>query len=154
YLKDEPVLAGPPSAGYRLLKFLRRHRGPVLAASLLLLSLLAGIIGTTWGMIRANDALAVAGNEANQKEASLQASQQSEREAREQLFLALWNQARANRFSRQMGQRLDSLAAIERAAGIRPDERLRNEAIAAMALPDVRRVPGWRSRPPGTATVA
>ena len=58
----------------------------------------------------------------------------------DQLFLALLNQARAGRFSRQMGQRLDSLAALARAARIRPDERLRDEAIAAMALPDVRRV--------------
>src|SRR5207253_998128 len=33
YLADEPVLAGPPSAPYRLRKFLRRNRGPVLAAT-------------------------------------------------------------------------------------------------------------------------
>ena len=64
------------------------------------------------------------------------------------------NQARAGRFSRQMGQRLDSLAALARAARIRPDERLRDEAIAAMALPDVRRVPIRHSSPPGTAAVA
>src|SRR5262249_19623707 len=33
YLADEPVLACPPSAGYRLRKFVRRNRGPVVAAS-------------------------------------------------------------------------------------------------------------------------
>jgi eukaryotic-like serine/threonine-protein kinase len=154
YLADEPVLAGPPSTRYRLLKFLRRNRGLVLSASLVLLALLAGIIGTTWGMIRAAEAQAVAQNEANQKKAALEASQQSEREATDQLFLALWNQARAGRYSRQMGQRLDSLAAVAKAARIRPDEPLRDEAIAALALPDVRRVPGWRAAPPGTATVA
>src|SRR4029077_2479657 len=92
--------------------------------------------------------------EANQKEAALQASRQSERDATDQLSLALWNQARAGRFSRQMRQRLDSLAAVARASRIRPDERLRDEAIAALALPDVRRVPGWRSAPPGPAVVA
>src|SRR5262249_56759499 len=54
YLSDEPVLACPPSVGYRLGKFVRRHRGPVLAASLLLLALLSGIIGTTVGLLRAN----------------------------------------------------------------------------------------------------
>src|SRR5262249_33389622 len=70
------------------------------------------------------------------------------------LFEALLNQARAGRFSRQMGQRLDSLAALAQAARIRPDERLRDEAIAAMALPDVRRGAGWHSSPPGTAAVA
>jgi serine/threonine protein kinase/tetratricopeptide (TPR) repeat protein len=53
YLADEPVLAGPPSARYRLRKFARRHRGPVLAVLLLLLTLIAGIIGTTWGMLEA-----------------------------------------------------------------------------------------------------
>src|SRR5262249_37390957 len=51
YLADEPVLAGPPSARYRLRKFVRRNRGPVLAVTLLALTLVAGIIGTTWGMV-------------------------------------------------------------------------------------------------------
>src|SRR5262245_50442643 len=32
YLADEPVQACPPSASYRLGKFLKRHKGPVLAA--------------------------------------------------------------------------------------------------------------------------
>jgi serine/threonine protein kinase/tetratricopeptide (TPR) repeat protein len=56
YLNDEPVLACPPSAGYRLRKFVRRHRGPVLAAGLVLLTLVVGIIGTTWGLIWADQA--------------------------------------------------------------------------------------------------
>jgi eukaryotic-like serine/threonine-protein kinase len=53
YLADEPVLAGPPSTGYRLGKFLRRNRGPVLAAGLVLLALVGGIVGTTIGLVRA-----------------------------------------------------------------------------------------------------
>jgi eukaryotic-like serine/threonine-protein kinase len=53
YLADEPVEARPPSAGYRLSKFLRRNKGPVVAAALVLLTLLAGIAGTTFGLIRA-----------------------------------------------------------------------------------------------------
>jgi serine/threonine protein kinase/tetratricopeptide (TPR) repeat protein len=53
YLNDEPVLAGPPGAGYRLRKLVRRHRGPVLAGALLIAALLAGLAGTTWGMVRA-----------------------------------------------------------------------------------------------------
>jgi serine/threonine protein kinase/WD40 repeat protein len=154
YLHDEPVQACPPSLGYRLRKFVRRHKGAVLAASLVVLALLGGIIGTTWGMIRATDARSAAVHETEQKQAALTAAQQSERDARDQLFLARLNEARAGRFSRQMGQRLDSLAAVAEAARLRPDERLRDEAIAALALPDIRRVPGWRSVPPGTATVA
>ena len=57
HLADEPVLAAPPSRGYRLRKFVRKHRGPVIAASLLLITLLAGIGGTTWGLIVADRAL-------------------------------------------------------------------------------------------------
>jgi WD40 repeat protein len=154
YLHDEPVQACPPSLGYRLRKLVRRHKGPVLAASFVVLALVGGIIGTTWGLIRATDARGVAVHETEQKRAALAAAQQSERDAKDQLFLALLNQARAGRFSRQMGQRLDSLAALAEAARLRPDERLRDEAIAALALPDIRRVPGWHSVPPGTAAVA
>jgi serine/threonine protein kinase/WD40 repeat protein len=154
YLRDEPVQAYPPCPGYRLSKLVRRHKGPVLAAALVVLALVGGIVGTTWGLVRATDARAVAVQETERKQAALAAAQESERDAREQLFLSLWHQGRGGRLSRQMGQRLDSLAALRQAARLRPDDRLRDEAIAALALPDVRRVPGWRSTPPGTATLA
>ena len=54
YLADESVEACPPSTGYRLGKFIRRHRGPVLAASIFILLLVGGIAGTTWGLMRAD----------------------------------------------------------------------------------------------------
>ncbi|MBI1914940.1 MAG: tetratricopeptide repeat protein [Planctomycetes bacterium] len=56
YLADEPVFACPPSTAYRVRKFVRRHKGPVLASALVLLVLVGGIIGTTWGMLRAKKA--------------------------------------------------------------------------------------------------
>jgi serine/threonine protein kinase len=56
YLADQPVLARPPSAGYQVRKFVRRHRGQVLAAGLVLAALVAGMAGTTVGMIRAQQA--------------------------------------------------------------------------------------------------
>jgi serine/threonine protein kinase len=52
YLSDEPVQACPPSAGYRLRKFARRNKGPVLAVTAMFLLLIAGIAGTTWGLVR------------------------------------------------------------------------------------------------------
>jgi serine/threonine protein kinase/tetratricopeptide (TPR) repeat protein len=54
YLADESVEACPPSASYRLKKVIRRNKGPVLAALMIFLLLVGGVIGTTWGMIRAN----------------------------------------------------------------------------------------------------
>ncbi|MEX2139545.1 MAG: serine/threonine-protein kinase [Pirellulales bacterium] len=56
YLADEPVVARPPSRAYLLRKFVHRNRGPVVSAFLVLLALVGGVIGTTWGMIRAEQA--------------------------------------------------------------------------------------------------
>jgi eukaryotic-like serine/threonine-protein kinase len=56
YLSGEAVQAHPPSVTYRLKKFVRRNKVQVTAASLVILALLAGIVGTTWGMIRADRA--------------------------------------------------------------------------------------------------
>jgi serine/threonine protein kinase/tetratricopeptide (TPR) repeat protein len=54
YLNDEPVLACPPSATYRMKRFLRRNRTPVLAAAAVLLALVVGIAGLTAGLLQAN----------------------------------------------------------------------------------------------------
>jgi tetratricopeptide (TPR) repeat protein len=56
YLHDEPVLAGPPGAMYRLKKTFRRHRILVLASGLVLLALVAGTAVSTWQAIRARRA--------------------------------------------------------------------------------------------------
>ncbi|HLN27876.1 MAG TPA: serine/threonine-protein kinase, partial [Gemmataceae bacterium] len=51
YLHEEPVLAGPPSARYRLRKFVRRNRGPVLAAAGSAALVLLGIGGLIAGLV-------------------------------------------------------------------------------------------------------
>ena len=48
YLDHEPVEARADSIGYRMGKFVRRHRLAMGGASALLLALLAGIVGTSW----------------------------------------------------------------------------------------------------------
>ncbi len=53
FIAHEPVLAGPPARRYRIKKFLRRHQAATTAACVLLLALLLGISGTTWGLLRA-----------------------------------------------------------------------------------------------------
>jgi eukaryotic-like serine/threonine-protein kinase len=86
YLRDEPVEACPPSAGYRLRKFLRRYKGPVLAAALVLLALLAGVVGTAWGLVQAldeRDAKERARKEAAASEAEARAAAAAERLAKD-----------------------------------------------------------------------
>ena len=53
YLRDEPVLAGPPSAAYRLRKFARRNKRALLTASVVALAMLLGVgaIGGSVGYI-------------------------------------------------------------------------------------------------------
>jgi serine/threonine protein kinase/WD40 repeat protein/tetratricopeptide (TPR) repeat protein len=150
YLSHEPVHAHPPSLSYRLRKFVQRHRAGVLAAALVGLALVTGMVGMTWGFIHATQAEGVAIQEANQKEKALAAARKSQQEATDKLWWSLYERARAGRLSQHIGQRLGSLAALEEAARIRPDGRLRDEAIAAMALIDLRPVPGRYTAPPGT----
>ena len=56
YLADEVVEARPPTPGTGCGSSCRRHKGQVIAASLVLLALVAGMVGTTWGLIRAEQA--------------------------------------------------------------------------------------------------
>jgi serine/threonine protein kinase len=53
YLADEPVLACPPTVGYRLRKFARRNRWALLGAGLVSAALAGGAVAATWGMVRA-----------------------------------------------------------------------------------------------------
>ncbi len=162
YLTDEPVQASPPSAGYRLRKFARRNKGFVLAGSAVLVALVAGIVGTSWGMLRATDAQAEAVQSANQKQialsekvAALAVAQKSERTKSEQLWQALVAQARAHRLSRRPGQRFESLATLQQATHLArtlhlPAENfqeLRNAVIATLAVPDLYLTGPWNTWP-------
>ena len=100
YLANEVVDARPPSAGYRVRKFLGRHKGPVLAASLLVLALVAGIAGTSFGLIRAEKARAEAVDRAEgERQAKLEAlSARDQAAAAEKAEAAQRAQAEQNAF--------------------------------------------------------
>jgi serine/threonine protein kinase/WD40 repeat protein len=82
-------------------------------------------------------------------------------EARLSAAEAFVGQAHGTRHSRRPGQRLEALAALDKAAAIgreleQPPEwfdRLRTEAIAALALPDVEVLREWEGLPAGTASI-
>jgi tetratricopeptide (TPR) repeat protein len=85
YLADEAVQACLPSAGYRLRKFVRRNRAPVIAVSVILLCLVGGIIGTSAGLVWAV-------RERDEKLGAFLAqtkARDAEREARERAMAAL-----------------------------------------------------------------
>jgi len=64
FLKHEPVLARPPSAGYLLQRFVRRNRLVVMAGSVTIAAIVAGAVAATLGFLRATEAEKVAVQEA------------------------------------------------------------------------------------------
>ena len=86
YLAGESVLAAPPSRLYNARKFVTRNRGLVSIVLLLFLTLVAGIVGTSYGLVNARlsaiaEGLAKSDAQSKQKEAE---QQRTRAEAREQ----------------------------------------------------------------------
>jgi WD40 repeat protein/serine/threonine protein kinase len=88
YLADEPVQACPPSVGYRLRKFARRNKGPVLAAAVVLLTFSAGLAGTTWKWLDAD----YQKSQARLAETDAQQKTRNEHAARKELQQTLYDQ--------------------------------------------------------------
>lgn len=78
YLADEPVLACPPSRGYRLRKFAQRHRRALLAAGAIVLLLVTAVVGLTVALVAVN-------REREQKVAALEAEGKRRKQTREAL---------------------------------------------------------------------
>jgi eukaryotic-like serine/threonine-protein kinase len=82
YLRDEAVVARPPSTAYKVRKFAQRNRGAVVTVTVVAVALLAGIVVSTWQALRARRAEAAAivaadearASEAETKEALLRAT--------------------------------------------------------------------------------
>src|SRR5262249_51558234 len=66
YLNDEPVLACPPTAMYRLQKFARKHKPALATAAAIALCLLLGTTVSAWQAVRATTAEEQANANANQ----------------------------------------------------------------------------------------
>jgi tetratricopeptide (TPR) repeat protein/tRNA A-37 threonylcarbamoyl transferase component Bud32 len=115
HLANESVVACPPSAGYRLRKFVLRNKGPVLAAGFVLLTLVVGIIGTTLGLIEAD------------RQRDLVDEQRKELAERNRALQAVHEHERLlNERARQAIETVASETAIEhltREKELRPDQR-------------------------------
>ena len=88
FANHEPVGAGPPTSGYRFRKFVRRDRPQVVAASLVLLAMVAGVVGTTPGLVEARRQAIearrqekIAVDAADEKEKARKAESEQRREA-------------------------------------------------------------------------
>lgn len=86
HLHDEPVQAGPPSAKYKLQKFIKRNRTQVIAGGVVAAALVLGIVGTSVGMVWALNEKSRADTEAQRanESAAKEAEQRRIAEANEQ----------------------------------------------------------------------
>lgn len=135
WLCHEPIQARPVGTIDHIIMWAKRK--PTVAASIGVAMLITalGFAAVLWQWRQAEEARRQA--------------HQAHQEAVEELYSSYLAQARANRWSGRAGRRFDSLEALTKAAAIRPSLELRNEAIACLALPDVRverRISGGSAR--------
>jgi serine/threonine protein kinase len=95
YLDERPVIARPDTFAYRTTKFVRRNRLPLVAASLILLSLIGGIVATAREASIAKAATVRAETERARAEHNLAEAQAQRTEAETQRADAVQQRARA-----------------------------------------------------------
>ena len=132
WLDGRTILARPSTTGERLGRWMRRNPALAGVSALAAALIVAVAVGSTVAALR------------------LQAQNErvvaAERQTQEQLRAALIAQARAGRLTGRAGQRFDVLDAIQRAAAIRPGADLRDEAVAALSLPDIKVERLWAAK--------
>jgi eukaryotic-like serine/threonine-protein kinase len=116
YLAGEPVLAAPPSARYRLRKFVRKHRAALTTAAAMVLLLLAGAGVSTWQAVRAMRAEAAARTAEQDADAKRVDAEQQRKLAEQQRNLAEQQKRRAEAGERLAGERLVQVAAEKKKA--------------------------------------
>ncbi len=60
YLRDEAVIARPPSRAYQFRKFAKRNKAVVIGVAAVFVALIAGVVGTSLALVRAMDAERIA----------------------------------------------------------------------------------------------
>jgi WD40 repeat protein len=91
YLSHQPVTAAAPTLGYRMAKFIRRHRAGLAVVSALVALLVAGVLVSTWQAVRATRAERVAASQRERAKKGEQHAKESELAARQNLYAANMN---------------------------------------------------------------
>jgi len=141
FLDDRPIRARPMSYAARTWRWCRRK--PALATTLGVVVALVLGIAVVSPLVAARLKF-----ERDRALTNLQRAEGAEQDAREKLWQSYLSEAQARRWSGQPGRRFKSLEALAAAARIRPSLELRNEAIACMALADLRPAKQWHGRKP------
>ena len=154
FLADRPVKARRAATWERIWRWVRRNPGLAIstAAAALFLVVIAASSVVWTARLR---------SELRRTTRAQRAEGDAKKDALDKLWRSHLAQARAGRFSRRPGQRLDSLAALAEAVVIARKvgataeamDELRNEVIACLALPDMRPGTRFAPTPPGTSAI-
>ncbi len=129
HLDNEPVVARPPSKLYEFQKTVRRHKFGFAAAGAITTALAVGLTISLASLLRERAARLRA-------ELAEQLAEVAVHQKQEQLWASQVIEARYHRTGGQAGQRIKALNVIREAANWKPSIELRNEAMAALLLPD------------------
>ena len=88
YLNDEPVDACPPSKTYLLRRTVRRHKTFLLFMAAVILSLILGLVGTTWQAMVATDAKDLARQRLDETNRQREIAEQRKESLRQSLYAA------------------------------------------------------------------
>ncbi|MBS0189458.1 MAG: protein kinase [Planctomycetes bacterium] len=138
YLAGEAVHAVPPSRGYLLKKFVRRHRKLVFASVLLVASLLLGLVGTAAGLIKSDGLRRLAEAEKEKADVSAREAREAEGLARRRAYTANMMSASAAMESQQSGAAeaaLDSVPLDERGWEWRVLDARRDCSVRTISIP-------------------
>src|SRR5262249_7026670 len=138
FLHDEPVLAGPPSAAYRLRKFVKRHRARVVTAAVILALLVGGVIASTLFAIRASRNETAAVQARGEADTHAGIARQNAAESAENARQAKTNEDRA----KAEAQRVRSLLHAANMGRAQDALRDRRMARARQLLDEIRPAPG------------
>ncbi len=155
FLEDRPIRARQANALEQLGRWGRRNPAVASLISVSACLLVALLAISAIGNYRLSRTL-------KNSQDNLERALRAERESRLREADALVGKAEGFRLSQQEGQRIAALAAIDQAANIgrelkQPADwfaKLRNEAIAALALPDLYVSKYWAGFPKGTRDIA
>jgi serine/threonine protein kinase/WD40 repeat protein len=146
FLTDRPIRARRTSVTERIRRWCRRN--PVVAGLSVVVAALLAVLGIAWSVT------ALLRQERDRALASQERAERAERNV--EIFSQLWR-ATALRRSGAGGQRFKSLEKVGLAMRLNPSpelrHQLRNEAIGALALPDLYLGKKWPGFPLGTAAV-
>ena len=116
------MVARPPSTGYRIGKFVRRHKAKVAFALVVALAIVAAVLGQSVNLVRARRAEAAAKAATEEQKRLLELAEQAQAEAEIGRFRAQLNEQRAQVNARQAEAAASYLRNIFQAGLVRGDD--------------------------------